>query len=118
MGSLSNIEQDCVERAAAAPMLDQVLTWAAVNSGSRNLTGLEAMAQLLGDAFSPLPGDIALVEPAPVDAIDERGAQLAIAQGRNLHLRVRPDAPVHLLLTGHMDTVFDADHPSRHQLAR
>ena len=26
-------------------------------------------------------------------------------------LRVRPDAPVQLLLTGHMDTVFAADHP-------
>jgi glutamate carboxypeptidase len=33
------------------------------------------------------------------------------AFGRNLHLRVRPDAPVQLLLTGHMDTVFAADHP-------
>jgi glutamate carboxypeptidase len=111
MGSLSNIEQDCVERAAAEPMLDQVLAWAAVNSGSRNLAGLQAMAQLLGDAFSALPGEMALVEPTPVDAIDERGTQLAITQGRNLHLRVRPDAPVQLLLTGHMDTVFDADHP-------
>ena len=31
--------------------------------------------------------------------------------GRNLHLKVRPDAPVQLLFTGHMDTVFAVDHP-------
>ena len=34
-----------------------------------------------------------------------------VAHGRNLHLTVRPDAPVQLLFTGHMDTVFGADHP-------
>jgi glutamate carboxypeptidase len=34
-----------------------------------------------------------------------------IEHGRNLHVRVRPEAPVQLLLTGHMDTVFAADHP-------
>ncbi|MFX8731619.1 M20/M25/M40 family metallo-hydrolase, partial [Acinetobacter baumannii] len=28
-----------------------------------------------------------------------------------LSLTVRPDAPIQLLLTGHMDTVFAADHP-------
>jgi glutamate carboxypeptidase len=31
--------------------------------------------------------------------------------GRHLHLTVRPTAPVQILLTGHMDTVFAADHP-------
>ncbi|HEY0446207.1 MAG TPA: hydrolase, partial [Allosphingosinicella sp.] len=29
----------------------------------------------------------------------------------NLHLRVRPEAPVQLLFTGHMDTVYAAEHP-------
>src|SRR3990170_3420621 len=60
---LSGIERDAVERCAAEPMLDQVLAWSAVNSGSRNL-----------------------------------------------HVRVRPEAPVQLLLTGHMDTVFGPEH--------
>ena len=30
--------------------------------------------------------------------------------GQHLHLTVRPDAPIQLLLTGHMDTVFGVDH--------
>jgi glutamate carboxypeptidase len=34
----------------------------------------------------------------------------ALEHGRHLHLTVRPHAPVQLLLTGHMDTVFAADH--------
>ena len=34
-----------------------------------------------------------------------------IEHGRHLHLTVRPTAPVQLLLTGHMDTVYAADHP-------
>ena len=59
MGELSSTERAVVERAGAEPMLDQVLGWAAINSGSRNLAGLERMADLLADAFAALPGDAA-----------------------------------------------------------
>jgi len=111
MGSLASTEQDCVERFAAEPLLDQVEAWAAVNSGSHNLTGLATMAGLLADEFSALPGEVSLVEPAPVDAVDGSGRLVPVEHGRNLHLKVRPEAPLQLLLTGHMDTVFDADHP-------
>ena len=69
MGELSSSERDIVERAAAEPMLDQVLTWAAVNSGSRNLGGLERMADLLADAFAALPGVLRLENPARVEAV-------------------------------------------------
>src|SRR5687767_395806 len=110
MGSLTSIEQDCIERASAEPMLDQVEAWAAVNSGSHNLPGLATMAGQLADAFSALPGELSLVEAAPVDAVDPAARTVAIDHGRNVHLKVRPDAPVQLLLTGHMDTVFAADH--------
>ena len=110
MGSLSSIEQSVVERAAAEPMLDQVLAWAAVNSGSRNLKGLETVAGLLGDAFAGLPGELRLAEAAPVEGVDSAGNSYAIEHGRNLHVTVRPEAPVQLLFTGHMDTVFGEDH--------
>ena len=111
MGGLSSTEQSATERATSEPMLDQVLAWAAVNSGSRNLAGLGTVAGMLGDVFAALPGELALSAPTPVDAIDAAGNPLQLDHGRNLHLRVRPDAPVQLLLTGHMDTVFDAEHP-------
>src|SRR6478672_10204600 len=105
MAELSSIERAVVERAAAEPMLDQVLDWAAVNSGSRNLAGLERMADLLVDAFAALPGLIRLERPAPVKSVDALGNSNDIEHGRHLHLTVRPTAPVQLLFTGHMDTV-------------
>ena len=97
-----------------ADMLRQVENWAAVNTGSRNLDGLAILAARLAGAFADLPGEIRLVDATPVDAIDASGKSHAVAHGRNLHLTVRPDAPLQLLFTGHMDTVFGADHPFQH----
>lgn len=110
MAGLSSKEQAVVEGCADAPMLDQVTAWSAINSGSRNLVGLADVAGLLADAFSALPGELALVDAAPVEAMAADGRLNPIEHGRNLHLKVRPDAPVQLLFTGHMDTVFAADH--------
>ena len=111
MAGLSSNETAVLERCAGAPMLEQVFEWAAVNSGSRNLAGLEAVARQLAEAFSPLPGLLDLREAAPVEAMTPDGALEPVVHGANLHLKVRPEAPVQLLFTGHMDTVFGADHP-------
>ena len=108
---ISSSEQGTAERAAAEPMLDQVLGWSAVNSGSRNLDGLKQMAGILADAFSALPGELKLLDPAPVETVTAAGETAALQHGQNLHLAVRPDAPVQLLFTGHMDTVYGPDHP-------
>src|SRR3954454_25179697 len=105
MAELSSSERAVIERAGAEPMLDQLLAWAAVNSGSRNLAGLERMADLLVDAFAALPGLLRLERPATVKAVDSAGRSIEIGHGRHLHLTVRPTAPVQLLFTGHMDTV-------------
>jgi glutamate carboxypeptidase len=113
MVGLTSIERDCVANAVAAQgvMLRQVEAWAAVNSGSRNLAGLAQVAGLIGDDFAALPGDIRLVDPAPVKAIDALGRAQDLPHGQHLHLQVRPEARLQILLTGHMDTVFAADHP-------
>jgi len=111
MRGLTDIEAAAMERAGAEPMLAQVEAWAAVNSGSRNLPGLARMAGLLADAFSALPGELALLDPAPADAMHADGKVEPLEHGRNLLLTVRPQAPVQLLFTGHMDTVYPADHP-------
>ncbi len=69
------------------------------------------MAAVLADAFSGLPGDVELVEPAKVTAISAEGREFEKPHGRHLVLRVRPQADRRFILTGHMDTVFPADHP-------
>lgn len=110
MSSLSAIERDAIARPDQGAMLAQLLDWAAVNSGSRNLDGLEKTVGMLADAFASLPGDVGLVEPAPVAAVRADGSHEDIVHGRHLVVRVRPEAKLRLLFTGHMDTVFPADH--------
>jgi len=110
MDRLSPAEQALVERIDADAMLGQVQRWCAINSGTSNLTGLAQQAAELANAFAVLPGEIQLVEPAPVEAVDSAGNPVELAHGRHLVLRVRPQAERRFLLTGHMDTVYPADH--------
>ncbi len=110
MRGLSPNEVRIIGGIDAAPMLQQVQTWSAVNSGTRNLPGLAAMAGLLGDAFAALPGELTLAEPDAAETVAPDGHVSAIEHGRHIHLRVRPDAPVQMLFTGHMDTVYPVDH--------
>ncbi|MEA3064298.1 MAG: glutamate carboxypeptidase [Sphingomonadales bacterium] len=113
MRGLTSDEAAAVERAGGEPMLGRVEAWSGINSGSRNLDGLGLLAGLLADAFAVLPGALTLRDPAPVEALAPDGSLGLVEHGRNLHLAVRPEAPVQLLFTGHMDTVFAPDHPFR-----
>ena len=110
MTGLSRSEAAVIEACSGEPMLDQVQSWSAINSGSGNLDGLARMAAIYADAFSVLPGDVTLRPAAGASAMDQDGKVSPLPHGDNLHLKVRPNAPVQLLLTGHMDTVFGAAH--------
>lgn len=108
--SLTASERACLDTIDQTAMLRQVETWAAINSGSGNLAGLARTAALLLDSFAALPGTVRLVDGAPVEAVRADGSVDTIERGQHLVVSVRPDAPLRLLLTGHMDTVFPADH--------
>lgn len=99
----------------ATAMLDNVQAWCAINTGTGNLEGLEKQASALAEAFSGLPGDIKLVDPAPVTGIAADGSEFEIRNGQHLIVRVRPTANRRVLFTGHMDTVFPKDHPFQGQ---
>ena len=111
MERLTNRERAAIERLDAGAMLARVEQWAAINSGTRNLAGCAAMANALSEAFGVLPGTLRLLEPTPAQAVTPDGRVDALAHGRHLHLSVRPQAAVRILLTGHMDTVYPVDHP-------
>ena len=115
MQSLAPHEAAAIERIDNDRMLAQVQIWAGINSGTGNLKGLNATASLLADAFGSLHGHTELVEPAPVERVLPDGGIIEVEHGRHLVATVRPDAPIQLLLTGHMDTVFAADHPFQEQ---
>jgi glutamate carboxypeptidase len=91
-------------------MLAQVEAWSAINTGTGNLAGLAAQATALAEAFAVLPGVVEMVDPAPVTAIAADGSAFDKPHGQHLVMRVRPHADRRILLTGHMDTVFPADH--------
>jgi glutamate carboxypeptidase len=94
----------------ADAMLAEVQAWSAINTGTGNLAGLARQAEALQEAFAVLPGEAALVDAAPVSAIAADGTAFDKAHGQHLVVRVRPHANRRILLTGHMDTVFPADH--------
>ena len=69
MQSLLPNETAALERIEHDPVLAQVQTWSAVNSGSGNLAGLATTAGLLADSFAALPGEVELVSPTPVERV-------------------------------------------------
>ncbi|HMS19611.1 hydrolase [uncultured Sphingorhabdus sp.] len=115
MQPLSKSELAALERPNHDRMLAQVQIWAGINSGTGNLKGLGTTASLLADAFASLHGEVELVDPAPVEKVLADGSIVEVAHGRHLVTTVRPNAPIQLLLTGHMDTVFAVDHPFQEQ---
>lgn len=96
-------------------MLADAREWSAINTGTANLEGLAILAGRLADAFGTLPGEIEMVDPAPVTAISSEGKEIEQQFGQHLVLRVRPETERRLLFTGHMDTVFPKDHPFQEQ---
>jgi glutamate carboxypeptidase len=115
MQSLAPHERTAIERIDNDRMLAQVQIWAGINSGTGNLKGLSSTISLLADAFGSLHGKVEQVEPAPVERVLADGSIIEVEHGRHLVATVRPDAPIQLLLTGHMDTVFAVDHPFQDQ---
>ncbi|MES1200327.1 MAG: hydrolase [Pseudomonadota bacterium] len=84
--------------------------WSAINSGSYESAGLAAMRTLLLDACAALSGEVALAPLAPTQRVRADGETEDIEHGASVRVRVRPEAPIQIALTGHYDTVFPATH--------
>ncbi|WP_420429713.1 hydrolase [Kordiimonas sp.] len=94
----------------AQVMIDTVIAWSKVNSGSRNLEGLSHMEDLVLEAFAPLSPEVELIELDDGEAVNEAGQVVTIKNGRTIRLFKRPQANRKVLMTGHTDTVFAKDH--------
>jgi len=93
---------------AGNAIVGRAVDWCAINSGSRNLAGLDEMA----DPLAAVMGEIGPLERVALPNTQEvasDGTIRPVATGAALRLRVRPDAPVQIALTGHYDTVYPAD---------
>lgn len=95
----------------AQTMEQTLLGWSAINSGSQHLPGLAQMAETLQQAFSVLNVDLESIPVKPMQRLGRSGNVEQFELGNVLRARKRPDAPLQVLLCGHMDTVFDENHP-------
>ena len=92
-------------------MLEQVVAWSNINSGTMNLPGLERFAGVLRQAFATLSGEIMDIELAPAESVDDRGEIRRSPLGKAISITKRPNAPRRIFLCIHMDTVYPVDHP-------
>ena len=93
---------------AGNAIVGRAVDWCAINSGSRNLAGLDEMADPLAAAMGEI-GPLERVALPNTQEVASDGTIRPVATGAALRLRVRPDAPVQIALTGHYDTVYPAD---------
>jgi glutamate carboxypeptidase len=107
--ALAERGQEVVERAVA---------WCAINSGSRNLEGLERQRAALETELARFDGQVERLPLAPSVEVGADGLEREQAHPDALSLAVRPDAPVQVLLTGHYDTVYGAETRFREVVAR
>ena len=92
-------------------MTARLREWCAINSGSANLEGLSRLRGFVADAFAELGADIESVTAHASQVVTPRGEVVTRTVGDCLRIVKRPQARVRVLLAGHMDTVFAADHP-------
>jgi glutamate carboxypeptidase len=92
-------------------MTELVTQWANVNSGSRNIAGLDTMLGILDEAFRVLGGTREIVAFEPVDLVTAEGDFVREHLGKALRIRKRPEAAKQVFLGIHYDTVFPPSHP-------
>lgn len=90
-------------------MLDKTLALAEINTGSANLAGLAEVADTLLNHFSVIAEKCELIELSSVEKMNFDGQLEEFHTGRALMACTRPEAPLQVLLCGHMDTVFAVD---------
>ena len=102
---LSNLD------AETEPMVERIMQWANINTSSFNVPGLERMAAVLTQEFSVLECEGNAFSLPPIEHVDSMGISKRIDIGPALRFWKRPEAPIQVLLVGHMDTVFELEHP-------
>lgn len=87
-----------------------LLRWSSINSGTRNLDGLNTMAKELEQQFAPISDQFNALPLPDVEVLTDRGEVIQNGHGKMLSFKRRADAPLQVLLLGHMDTVFEQSH--------
>lgn len=92
-------------------MVKTVLDWSNINTGSLNVMGLERFAVQLTHAFHELECEGNIYPLPPMETFNSEGMPEKTELGPLLSFWKRKEAPVQILLMGHMDTVYDENDP-------
>jgi glutamate carboxypeptidase len=92
-------------------MVQRLVQLVKTNSFSYHLKGLDATLDQLADMLDGLGGRMEKVALAPFEIVDDDGKVTSCELGRALRISKRPGAPLRILFSGHMDTVFPVEHP-------
>jgi len=95
----------------AEAMVDRLVAWSRINSGSYNQQGLERMLAALRESLEALGGELEVVHLEPMETVGSSGQIERVPLGQALRVCKRPEAPLQVFLGGHMDTVFGPEHP-------
>lgn len=98
-------------RAQVPAQREELLRLSNINSGSYNAPGVNRVAERIEQLFAPLGAAAERIALPPHRVTSDRGEAVEHPVGRALRLRRRPEAPLRVFLAGHLDTVFDAQHP-------
>jgi len=89
-------------RAHKQPFLDTLKELTSIESGSRDLEGLERIAQVIAARLKAAGGQVELVEPAEIYRMEDTPDKI----GRAVRATFKGKGTKKLLLIAHMDTVY------------
>ena len=95
-------------------MVDFTIAQANINSGSYNYKGIEKLSATITQAFAALECEQEVLPLDDIEQIDDNGEVEIIKTAAALRFAKRTQADFTVLLVGHMDTVFGAEHTFQH----
>lgn len=91
-------------------MIETLINWCDINSGTHHLDGLARMRNVLADAFDSLGADLDQVEVPTVEQVGDDGELHSVTIAPGMRWRKRADRDRTVFLCIHMDTVYENDH--------
>ncbi len=82
-----------------------------INSGTRNLAGIEEVSSVLQREFRCLDGETEVVDVDPLSEVNDEGKLVERPLGRLIRIGKRLDIRPRVLLCIHMDTVYQSNSP-------
>ncbi len=90
-------------------MLNKTIEMCDNNSGTENFNGVAASQQHVTELFAALSDEAFTKALAPVKKVDALGNVIELPINPMQVFKARPEAPLQILCTGHIDTVFPSD---------